>query len=123
MTCIDTGVQAVGWTGRKSSNLSSLQVEQVCLCSIQSSTLLVMTLYLPIRPVYPVEREVSSEVMAENPSVESVQPMEDQGVTESHEDSDDEGPVFLDFTGLAIGKEAEVSWNILECDSKVSLRY
>jgi len=66
-----------------------------------------------IRPVYPVEREVSSEVMAENPSTESVQPMEDQGVAESHDDSDDEGPVFLDFTGLAIGKEAEVSSNPL----------
>ncbi len=49
---------------------------------------------------------MSSEMMAERMSEESVKPAEE--VAESHEDSDDEGPVFLDFTGLTIGKDTEV---------------
>lgn len=58
---------------------------------------------------------MSSEMMAENTSEVSVHQAEEQMMADDHDDSDDEGPVFLDFTGLAIGKEAEVSPSTSKC--------
>ena len=83
---------------------AAVSVWDSSVCGMLSESLITVHCHIMCRPVYPVEQELSTEIMEEESSEMNLICTEEQTV-EEEADFEEEEPVFLDFAGLSSGRK------------------